>query len=114
MSFKIQADLRAWPTVALHRRASPKWAMSLHVLRNGANVTMEAPMKNDELPFPPHEPIPGERDPGNLTKREPGSMGGRSAGEDIPASSHLPWLDDVTASEHAHEGGLPANKTLDR
>ena len=69
-------------------------------------------MKNDERPFPPHEPIPGERDPGNLTSREPGAMGGRSTGEDIPPTEHLSWLDDATADEHAHEGGLPAKETL--
>jgi hypothetical protein len=39
-------------------------------------------------------------------------MGGRATGEDIPPTEHLPWLDDATADEHAHEGGLPANKTL--
>ena len=67
-------------------------------------------MKKDDQPFPHHEPIPGERDPSNLTHREPGSMGGLF-GEDIPPSRNLPWLDAVTASEHAHEGGLPARKS---
>jgi hypothetical protein len=57
-------------------------------------------------------PIPGERDPGNLTKREPGAVSGRSTGEDIPPRSHQPWLDEITASEHAHEGGLPGKKRM--
>ena len=53
-----------------------------------------------------HQPIPGERDPHNLTEREKGSMGGQFAGADIPQESHLPWLDTITAEEHAREGGL--------
>lgn len=65
---------------------------------------------NERPGHTPHEPIPGERDPGNLTKRQPGGVGGGFAGEDIPASDHLPWLDDVTATDHAHEGGLPIKK----
>lgn len=65
-------------------------------------------MTNDDRALPRRDPmIPGERDPGNLTKRQPGSMSGQFTGEDIPASEHLPWLDEVTAREHAHEGGLP-------
>ena len=67
---------------------------------------------NDRPSHTPHEPIPGERDPGNLTSREPGAMGGKATGDDIPPTEHLPWLDEATADEHAHEGGLPANKTL--
>ena len=53
----------------------------------------------------PHEPIPGERDPGNLTTRQPGSLGGQFTGADIPPDDHLPWLDDQTATEHVMEGG---------
>ena len=53
----------------------------------------------------PHEPIPGERDPGNLTSRQPGSVGGQFTGADIPPTDRLPWLDDQTASEHVLEGG---------
>ena len=72
-------------------------------------------MSRNDRPFhTPHEPIPGERDPGNLTTREPGSVGGRATGEDIPPAKHLSWLDDVTADEHANEGGLPATMTLKR
>ena len=52
-----------------------------------------------------HEPIPGERDPGNLTTRQPGSVGGQFTGADIPSDEHLPWLDEATAREHVHEGG---------
>jgi hypothetical protein len=64
---------------------------------------------------PPHEPIPGERDPGNLTHREPGAMGGPFAGGDIPAPDSHSWLDDRTAGEHAREGGgSPSRKSTDR
>ena len=52
-----------------------------------------------------HQPIPGERDPHNLTTREPGAVGGQFTGADIPHEDHLPWLDPTTADEHAHEGG---------
>jgi hypothetical protein len=53
-----------------------------------------------------HQPIPGERDPHNLTTREPGAVGGQFTGADIPPEDHLPWLDEITAEEHAREGGL--------
>ena len=56
-------------------------------------------------PHTPAQRIPGERDPENLTHREPGAMGGHATGADIPPDSHLPWMDDATADEHAHEGG---------
>ena len=65
-------------------------------------------MSDGERPFQsPHDPIPGERDPDNLTSREPGAVGGRFTGADIPPAPHLEWLDEATAAEHAHEGGLP-------
>jgi hypothetical protein len=57
-----------------------------------------------------HQPIPGERDPDNLTTREPGAVGGRFTGADIPPDDHLPWLDRATAEEHAREGGLSKKK----
>jgi hypothetical protein len=66
-------------------------------------------MAND-LRQKPHEPIPGERDPGNLTSRQPGAVGGRFTGADIPPSNRQPWLDDATANEHALEGGKPRKK----
>ena len=59
----------------------------------------------------PHEPIPGERDPGNLTTRQPGSLGGQFTGADIPPEGHLPWLDDQTAAEHVMEGGGKKKRT---
>ena len=65
-------------------------------------------MSDGERPFhSPHDPIPGERDPDNLTSRQPGAVGGQFTGADIPPESHLEWLDEATAEEHAHEGGLP-------
>ena len=57
-----------------------------------------------------HEPIPGERDPGNLTTRQPGSVGGQFSGADIPPTDHQPWLDETTANEHAMEGGQKKKK----
>jgi hypothetical protein len=48
--------------------------------------------------------IPGERDPRNLTHREPGAVGGQFTGADIPAGP-AEWLDDVTMHERVREGG---------
>jgi hypothetical protein len=53
----------------------------------------------------PHEIIPGERDASTLTHREPGAVGGRFAGADVPSPDPHEWLDDDTAREHALEGG---------
>lgn len=52
----------------------------------------------------PHEPIPGERDPTTLMHREPGAVGSRFAGADVPPPDPG-WLDERTAREHALEGG---------
>lgn len=56
-------------------------------------------------PHDPREPIPGERDPSTLTKREPGAVSGQFSGADIPPAEHLDWLDDDTVHEHELEGG---------
>jgi hypothetical protein len=53
----------------------------------------------------PHEMIPGERDATTLTHREPGAVGGRFAGADVPSPDPHEWLDEQTAREHALEGG---------
>jgi hypothetical protein len=53
----------------------------------------------------PHPMIPGERDPTTLTHREPGAVGGRFAGADVPSPDPKAWLDERTAREHAREGG---------
>ena len=58
-----------------------------------------------ETAAPCPEPIPGERDPANLTHREPGTFGGKFAGADTPPPSRSAWLDDATAFEDAWEGG---------
>jgi len=64
-------------------------------------------MANESRPsHAANQPIPGERDPHNLTTREPGAVGGQFTGADIPPEDHLPWLDEITADEHAREGGL--------
>jgi hypothetical protein len=59
------------------------------------------------VPFdtPQHVPIPGERDPTTLTHREPGAMGGRLTGEDVPSPDPSVVLDEKTAREHRREGG---------
>jgi|SoiMethySBSTD1v2_1073268.scaffolds.fasta_scaffold00272_36 hypothetical protein len=62
-------------------------------------------MAEQDRSHPPHQPIPGERDPTNLTTREPGAVGGQFAGGDIPPSDHQEWLDEATATEHEVEGG---------
>jgi len=50
------------------------------------------------------ERIPGERDATTLTHREPGAIGGKPNGADIPPT--LPdWEDEVTRREHELEGG---------
>lgn len=71
-------------------------------------------MANESRRGAAHQPIPGERDPANLTTREPGAVGGQFTGADIPPNEQLPWLDAVTADEHAHEGGLAGKKTKKR
>jgi hypothetical protein len=50
------------------------------------------------------ERIPGERDPATLTHREPGAIGGRPSGADIPPIAPQ-WEDEVTKHEHELEGG---------
>ena len=66
--------------------------MADDIRRNPATPPLSNPM------------IPGERDPGNLTHREPGAVGGQFTGGDIPDASP-DWLDEVTARERAREGG---------
>lgn len=55
--------------------------------------------------FSSHQPIPGERDPGNLTHREPGAMGGQFSGADLPPQNRADLMDEQTAREHRKEGG---------
>jgi hypothetical protein len=50
------------------------------------------------------EIIPGAYDPTTLMHREPGAIGGRPNGEDIPPVAP-DWEDDVTRREHELEGG---------
>lgn len=92
--------------------------MSLRVRHDRANVPLpaareggrEGTMSDPGRRFhSDHDPIPGERDPANLTSREPGAVGGQFTGADIPPEPHLEWLDEATAEEHAHEGGLPSH-----
>jgi hypothetical protein len=75
----------------------------------------ERALRGDGVPAAhPHEPIPGERDPGNLTHREPGAVGGQFAGADIP-SGETGWaLDEQTSFEHALEGGGDAARRARR
>ena len=53
----------------------------------------------------PDPMIPGERDATTLTHREPGAVGGRFNGADVPPPDAKAWLDEPTAREHAREGG---------
>jgi hypothetical protein len=55
------------------------------------------------------DPIPGERDPTTLTHREPGAIGGRPNGADIPPTPPE-WEDEVTRHAHELEGGGPARE----
>ena len=50
------------------------------------------------------EMIPGEHDATTATHRQPGSIGGRPNGADIPALAP-DWEDDATRREHELEGG---------
>ena len=50
------------------------------------------------------EIIPGQYDRTTLMHREPGAIGGRPNGEDIPPAPP-DWEDDVTRREHELEGG---------
>jgi hypothetical protein len=77
------------------------------VLARPSDTTLKETAVAKELrPFhTSQDPIPGERDPGNLTKREPGAVSGQFAGADIPRSDHQEWLDEVTTTEHVLEGG---------
>jgi len=59
---------------------------------------------------PSHGPIPGERDPTNLTHREPAAIGGEFAGADIPPVAP-PWLDETIANDHIREGGGKPRRT---
>jgi hypothetical protein len=58
----------------------------------------------------PPERIPGERELDTLTHREPGAIGGRFNGADIPAEPPH-WVNDDLARERAAEaGGGPGKK----
>ncbi len=50
------------------------------------------------------ERIPGEHDATTLTHRQPGAIGGRPNGADIPAGAP-DWEDEITRSQHELEGG---------
>jgi hypothetical protein len=57
-----------------------------------------------------HEMIPGERDAGTLTFREPGAIGGQFNGADLPQTPIDAMLDDDTIHDHEIEGGGDAVK----
>ncbi len=52
-----------------------------------------------------HEPIPGERDPGTLTHREPGAMGTFSGAELPPGDARALLTDDDVDELHRDGGG---------
>ena len=51
------------------------------------------------------ERIPGERDAGTLTHRQPGSMGGRFSGDDAKSSIPEDVMDAATIGDRKREGG---------
>ena len=53
----------------------------------------------------PHEPIPGERDRGTLTHRQPGSMTGSFNGADAAPTGLEETLDRKTKHDRVLEGG---------
>jgi hypothetical protein len=55
------------------------------------------------------ERIPGEHDASTLMHRQPGSMGGKPNGEDIPAAAPQ-WDDAAGRREHELDGGGPASE----
>jgi hypothetical protein len=52
-----------------------------------------------------HEPIPGERDPDNLTGSQTGTIGGGGFGAHNPSPERANGMDDETVAEHQREGG---------
>lgn len=54
-----------------------------------------------------HEPIPGEHDASTAVPRQPGAVGGRFNGADLPSNDGDPSLDDRVARERGKEGGKP-------
>jgi hypothetical protein len=56
-------------------------------------------------PGPDHEPIPGERDPDNLTGLEPGVFGGGGYGAHVPRPERELPMDDETLHDREIEGG---------
>jgi hypothetical protein len=57
-----------------------------------------------------HEPIPGERDPGTLTSREPGGIGTLS-GAELPQVDPRAWLTEEDIDELRREGGATSRKS---
>ena len=51
------------------------------------------------------ERIPGERDAGTLTHRQPGSIGGRFSGDDALSSKAEDRMDAATIADRKREGG---------
>ena len=51
------------------------------------------------------ERIPGERDPGTLTHRQPGAIGGIFSGADTPPADANHVMDDATIRDRTLEGG---------
>ena len=74
-------------------------------MRAASMRSVSGPASIDQIAANVHEPIPGERDPGNLTARQPGAASSQFTGQDIPQDQHPKWLDEITATEHEREGG---------
>jgi len=71
-------------------------------LRNDATIT-DASRLTPNLGG--HEPIPGERDPNNLTGSQTGTIGGGGFEAHNPSPNRATGMDDRTIAEHRKEGG---------
>ena len=56
-------------------------------------------------PGPDHEPIPGERDPANITGSQTGTIGGGGVGAHNPSPNRAIGMDDETVHDREIEGG---------
>jgi hypothetical protein len=56
-------------------------------------------------PGPDHEPIPGERDPENITGSQTGTIGGGGVGAHNPSPNRAIGMDDETVHDREIEGG---------
>jgi hypothetical protein len=89
-----------------------RWRVTDQTGRQGAETTHETRLVLDDSrshdAAPP--PIPGERDPTTLTTREPGAVGGRFNGADLPSLPEDQTLDDGERADRRLEGGADVRR----